>query len=82
MSQAKSLLGRLFGLIWALITGVYRLIVIVLVLLLLGGIWLAIQGGPKPRMEDNVALVIYPSGDLVETRDEDSTQRFLEELSG
>jgi protease-4 len=82
MSQQKSLLARLFGFIWALVTGVYRLIVIVLVLLLVGGIWLALQGGPTPRMEDNVALVIYPSGQLVESRDEDPTQRFFEELAG
>ena len=26
MSQEKSLLGRLFGFIWALVTGVYRLV--------------------------------------------------------
>jgi protease-4 len=82
MSQPKPLLGRAFGLIAALITGVYRLIVIALVLLLVGGIWLALQGGPPPRMDDNVALVIYPSGQLVESRDQDPTQRFFEELAG
>lgn len=82
MSQSKSLLGRLFGLIWAVVTGIYRLIVVVLVLLMIGGIWLLLQGGPTPRMEDNVALVIYPSGHLVESRDDDPTQRFFEELAG
>jgi protease-4 len=82
MSEEKSLFGRFFGFIWALITGVYRLIVIILVLLIVGGIWLALQGGPAPRMDHNVALVIYPSGQLVETRDDDPTQRFLEQFSG
>lgn len=82
MSQSKSLLGRLFGLIWAIVTGVYRLIVVALVLLLLGGLWLLLQGGPAPRMEENVALVIYPSGQLVESRDDDPAQRFFEELAG
>ncbi|MGH8482178.1 MAG: signal peptide peptidase SppA, partial [Nevskiaceae bacterium] len=37
---------------------------------------------PTAKVEDNVALVIYPSGQLVEARDEDPTQRFFEELSG
>jgi protease IV len=82
MSQSKSLLGRLFGLLWAVVVGVYRLIVIALVLLMVGGLWLLLQGGPAPRMEDNVALVIYPSGQLVESRADDPAQRFFEELAG
>jgi len=82
MSQSKSLLGRLFGLIWAVVVGLYRLVVIALVLLMLGGLWLLLQGGPAPRMEDNVALVIYPSGQLVESREDDPAQRFFEELAG
>ncbi len=82
MSQEKSLLGRIFGWIWAVITGLYRLIVIAVFLLVAVGIWLAVQGGPTPRMEDNVALVVYPSGQLVEARDEDPTQRFFEDLAG
>jgi len=82
MSQEKSLLGRVFGWIWAFVNGLYRLIVIGLFLLVAVGIWLAVQGGPPPRMESNVALVLYPSGQLVEARDEDPTQRFFEELAG
>lgn len=82
MSESKSLLARLFGWIWAIVNGLYRLIVVVFALLLIGAIWLAFQGGPTPRMENNVALVIYPSGQLVEARDDDPAQRFFEELAG
>jgi protease-4 len=82
MSEPKSFLARAFGFVWGLVAGVYKLIVIAFVLLLIGGVVLALRGGPTPKMEDNVALVIYPSGELVEARDEDPTQRFLEELSG
>jgi protease-4 len=82
MSQEKSLLGRVFGWIWALVNGLYRLIVIGVFLLVAVGIWIAVQGGATPRMESNVALVLYPSGQLVEARDEDPTQRFFEELAG
>jgi len=82
MSQPKSLLGRLFGWIWALINGLFRLIVVTVVLLMVIGLWVGLGGGPTAKMESNVALVIYPSGQLVEARDEDPTQRFFEELAG
>src|SRR5689334_19699384 len=82
MSQEKSLLGRVFGWIWALVDGLYKVIVIGLFLLLAVGIWRAVQGAPAPRMDSNVALVLYPSGQLVEARDEDPTQRFFEDLAG
>jgi hypothetical protein len=58
MSSSPSLLGRLFGALWRLIDAAYKLVVILLVVILLGGIWVALQGGPAPRMEDNVALVV------------------------
>lgn len=82
MSQSKSVLGRVFGFIWALIDALFKLVVLLLLLLLLGGIWLAMQGGPPAHMEDNVALVLFPSGQLVDARDEDPAQRFFEELAG
>ena len=82
MSSNRSLLGRFFGFLFALIGAVYKLVVIVLVLLVLGGIWLAMQGGPAPTMEDNVALVIYPTGELVDSTDIDATQRFIEDFVG
>lgn len=82
MSSSRSLLGRLFGALWALIDAVFKLVILAIVLLVLGGIWLAVRGGPPPRVEDNVALVIYPTGQLVETTDEDPVQRFFENLAG
>ncbi|HUR42008.1 MAG TPA: signal peptide peptidase SppA [Verrucomicrobiae bacterium] len=82
MSSNRSLLGRLFGGLFALVGFVYKLIVIGFVLLIVGGIWLALQGGPAPTLEDNVALVIYPTGELVETTDQDATQRFIEDFVG
>jgi protease-4 len=82
MSSSPSLLGRLFRALWALIDAAYKLVVILLVLVLVGGVWVALQGGPSPRMEENVALVIYPTGQLVDTTDEDATQRFFQELAG
>jgi protease IV len=82
MSESKSFIRRFFGFIWALVDGAFRVITLLLLVLLVAGIWLAAKGGPAPRMENNVALVIYPSGQLVDTRDEDPAQRFFEELAG
>ncbi|MGH8441960.1 MAG: signal peptide peptidase SppA [Nevskiaceae bacterium] len=82
MSEQKSLLGRVFGWIGGLITVVYRLIVIAVFLVCAVAIWLVVQGGPVPSVESNVALVIYPSGELVDAREQDPAQRFFEELSG
>jgi protease-4 len=82
MSSSRSLIGRLFGALWALINGLFRLLVILLVLLIVGGVWLAFQGGPSRKMEENAALVIYPTGQLVDSIDVDPAQRFFEELTG
>jgi protease IV len=82
MKSSPSLLGRLFGGLWALIDGLFKLVFIFVILLIVGGIWLALQGGPPPRVEDKVALVIYPTGELVDTTDEDPMQRFFQDLAG
>jgi len=82
MSESKSFIRRFFGFIWALVDGAFRVITVLVLVMLLAAIWFAARGGPAPRMENNVALVIYPSGQLVDTRDEDPTQRFFEELAG
>ena len=78
----RSLLGRFFHVLWALIDGLFKLMSIVFVLLIVGGIWLAAHGGPPPKMEDNVALVIYPTGELVDSTDEDAARRFFEDFAG
>src|SRR5258708_4678344 len=82
MSSSPSLLRRLFGALWAVIDGLFKLMVVVSALLLIGGIWVAVHGGSTPKLEDNVALVIYPTGELVDTTDQDTAQRFFDDLVG
>ena len=82
MSSSPSLIGRLFRGLFGLIDAVFKLIFIVVFLLVVGGVWLALQGGAPPKVEDKVALVIYPTGQLVDTADEDATQRFFQDLAG
>ncbi|MBI3171528.1 MAG: S49 family peptidase, partial [Hydrocarboniphaga effusa] len=82
MSSSQSLIGRLFDALWTIINGLFRLVVILLLVLIVAGIWLAFSGGPAHKMEENVALVIYPTGQLVDSIDADSAQRFFEDLAG
>lgn len=78
----KSWPRRFFGLIWGTLVLAYRLVLTLLVLGLVVGVWMAMRGGmPKP-VEDNVALVIWPSGELVDQANRDPGTAFLEDLSG
>lgn len=75
-----SLLRRLFGFVWGFAVGIYR-IFFVLGLVVIGlVVWSAFQGGTPLRVEDNVALIVAPSGALVEQIDRDPGQELIEKL--
>jgi protease IV len=82
MSSSKSALGRLFGALWAVFVGVYRAVVVLALLVVVGLVWFALQGGRPATVDDNVALVIYPTGSLMDTVDQDPGQLFVEQLTG
>ena len=81
-SQSKSLFGRVFGFIWTVAVSIYRLTVIVGLVIFAGLLWVAFQGGKPVKVENNIALVVAPTGFLVEQRDREPGQQFLEDLSG
>lgn len=81
-SENKSAVGSLFSLLWSVVTGLYRVAVLLLLLGVGVALWLGLRQSAPPRLESNLALVIYPTGQLVDTADADPTQRFLEEFSG
>lgn len=80
--QKKSFLVRLLGGIWTLIVTIYRGLVILGFFIFLFFLWTAVQGGPARKVDDNVALVLWPSGALVDQLDSDPSQRLFEQLSG
>ncbi|HUP92180.1 MAG TPA: signal peptide peptidase SppA [Solimonas sp.] len=82
MSEQKSFLGRLFGLLWNVVVVIYRVAFVVSLVVLGVLAWMAFQGGPPPRVESNVALVLAPTGALVEQADRDPGQELFENLSG
>jgi protease-4 len=76
------MIRRMFDFLWGLIVTVYRLVVIIAILAALALIWLAMRGGAPVTVENNVALVLAPSGALVDQIDEDPSRRFLESFGG
>lgn len=82
MSQNKSLLRRTFDFVWGVIVTIYRVVVIAGVLLALTLAWFALRGGTPTVVENNVALVLAPTGMLVEQIDQDPGQLLFENISG
>jgi protease-4 len=78
----KSLIRRLFGGLWSLIVNIYRGFVIIGFLLSLYLLWSLFSGGPTKHVDDNVALVLWPTGALVDRLDQDPGQRLIEQFSG
>lgn len=81
-SDSKSTIGSLFGFLWSLVTFIYRLAFVLVLVVVVGGVWLAFRDSAAPRLESNLALVIYPTGQLVDTMDADPTQKLFEEFAG
>lgn len=79
MSEKKSLIRRAFDFVWGAIMTFYKLLMILSVVVFIGVLWTAFNGGPTPTVEDNLALVVWPEGDLVDQLD--SERRFVERLT-
>lgn len=78
----KSFLSRFFNGLWNVIVWGYRLIVIAMLCLSLTLLWLSFGGKRAASIESNVALVIAPTGELVEQIDQDPAQQFAEQFNG
>jgi len=82
MAKSPNLLRRFFGAIWTVFSVVYKLIVILVAVLVVGLIYMGMKGGAPVTVEDNVALVWHPAGVVVEQNDRDPTEEFFSELAG
>ena len=78
----RPLIVRFFNGLWSIVVWGYRLLVIAMLCLSLGLLWMAWGGKRAAPIESNVALVIAPSGELVEQLDQDPAQQFAEEFRG
>lgn len=75
-------LATLWNGFWRCVNALYKLVVVLGVLLIALAIWTAMKGSPPVPIEDNVALVIAPSGHLVERLEYESSLGWLETIAG
>ena len=81
--NSPSLIRRFFSAIWMVFTFFYRSIIILLVLAIGVGLWMGYSGEqPGITVEDNVALVWRPVGNVVEQSDRDPTEEYIDNLAG
>lgn len=78
----RPLIVRFFNGLWNVIVWGYRLVIIGMVMLSLTLLWLTWGSKGATTIENNVALVIAPSGELVEQMDQDPAQQFAEQFNG
>ncbi|HEU0196709.1 MAG TPA: signal peptide peptidase SppA [Nevskiaceae bacterium] len=81
MARSGSAVWRVFGWIWRIVTGVYRVLVIVIILVALGALWFDLRGGPTVHVGNHVALVLHPAGRLVD-KGANPAERLIDRLSG
>ena len=82
MSENRSLFGRLLHFVWSFVVGIYKFITVAIFIVIVALAWLAFRGGPQPKIDDNIALVIAPTGALVEQLDREPGRAFLEDIAG
>ncbi|HET8882761.1 MAG TPA: signal peptide peptidase SppA [Solimonas sp.] len=80
--KPRSVLGRLFNFLWMLVSGVLKLIVMVIVIGGFALIWLGLRGSHGVAVERNTPLILAPTGVLVDQLDEDPGRRILDSVNG
>ena len=80
--KPRSVIVRLFNLLWLAVSTLLKLVVIVSVLGSLAFAWFMLRSGGRAVVEDNMPLILAPSGELVDQIDLDPGQRLLENLNG
>jgi protease IV len=82
-ARKKPLLFRLVAGLWALFIWSFRILVMVVVIAGVVG-WLSVgrHNRGSGTVEDNIALVLAPTGEIVEQLDQDPAKRFAEEFNG
>lgn len=81
-ASRASPIRRLFRGIWTGVVVLLRTIIVLNIVLVLVALWFLYSGPGQVTVEDNVALVIAPSGALVDRLDVDPTRALLDEFAG
>ena len=81
-SSQKGPLRRFAARISAIFLFIYRTLFLISIMLGMVLVWLIWSGGPSVQVEDNVGLVIAPTGALVEKVEADPFQQALSQWAG
>ena len=79
---SKSLIRRIFDGIWSVVSTLYKLLIILGLVFSVFALWLFWSGPGKIKVEDNVALIVAPTGALVDRLDIDPTRALLDQFAG
>lgn len=82
MAEPKSLLRRFFGAIGSLLDFVRKAVFILFLLFSLGMAWLIYQGGPPIKVDDGIAMVLVPFGQIVDQDETDPRARLASDFLG
>lgn len=82
MAEKKSLLRRGFSAIGTAFDVLRRLVFLLFMLFVAATLYLAWQGGPPIKVDDGIAMVIVPLGQIVDQDDADPRERVAEQLLG
>ncbi len=82
MSERKSLFRRFFGALGAIFDFFRRAIFIVFLLISAAMIYLVVSGGPPVKVDDGIALVVVPFGQIVEQDDSDPRTQLVDDFLG
>lgn len=82
MAHHKSLIGRIFGFLGSLLDFIRRAVFIVFILISAAMAWMIYSGGPPITVEDGIALVVMPVGQIVDLDETDPRARVLDEVLG
>ena len=80
-AKRGSFIGRFFRGIWRTLTVTYAVVSIAMLLLVPLVLYMALSGGPSVTVEQDVALVWAPAGDLVEQRTRNVQEALVEQFT-
>lgn len=82
MSERKSLIARFFGAIGSVFDFIRRAVFIVFLLISGGMAYLVYSGGPPITVDDGIAMVVVPFGQIVDQDSSDPRARLVDEFLG
>lgn len=82
MSTSSSPIARFFGGIWTVVVTLYKVLIVISLAIFAFSLWLIWSGPPRMKIESDIALIVAPTGQLVDQVEIDPARAFLNQLEG